>query len=173
MGFTKLAEDRFILVDGVGKGVFLAVHVNQERRLVFALQHSGRGAAGEAGQPDRLLFHNRIEHKLGGIRQLLRESNLQLIVELFRQAGDLQPFRVAGRGRALPGPHNIFQAAFLADVAGKFTVRGGGEKMDGFVDIGLAAAIWAKDDIQRPQLQLDIPDRSEILYAEMVDHGAP
>ena len=45
--------------------------------------------------------------------------------------------------------------------------------MNGFVDIGLAAAIRPQHDIERAQLQFDIPDRPEILYADMVNHGAP
>jgi hypothetical protein len=42
-----------------------------------------------------------------------------------------------------------------------------------FVDVGLAAAIRPKHDIERAQFQFDIPDRPEILYADMVNHGAP
>ncbi len=45
--------------------------------------------------------------------------------------------------------------------------------MNGFVNVGLAAAIRPKHDVERAQFQLDIPDRSEILYADMVNHGAP
>jgi hypothetical protein len=45
--------------------------------------------------------------------------------------------------------------------------------VDGFIDIGFTAAVGAKDDIQRPEFQLNIPDRSEIFYPDMVNHRFP
>ena len=45
--------------------------------------------------------------------------------------------------------------------------------MDGFINVGFAAAVGAKDDIQRAEFQLNIPDRSEIFYPDMVNHKFP
>lgn len=94
---AQLTKDRLVLINRVGEGIFLAVDIEQERSLVFPLQHPGRRSPGESRQPDGLLFDNRIEHKLSGIRQLFRKTHLELIVKIPGQTGNLQPTRVARR----------------------------------------------------------------------------
>lgn len=40
---AQLTKDRLVLINRVGEGIFLAVDIEQERSLVFPLQHLAEG----------------------------------------------------------------------------------------------------------------------------------
>ena len=155
---AKLTEHRLVFINTLGEGAFLPGDIDEERRLILALQYAGGRPTGVACQPDVLFFDDGIEHELRRIGQFFRETYLQFIIKALRPTGDLQPAGMAIEGGTISGPHHIFQAALCADKPRQPAVGSRGQQMDGVVNIGFAAAVRTEDNVQWPQLQFDIPD---------------
>lgn len=170
MRFAELTEHRLVFIDALSERTFLPRHIDEKRRLILTLQYAGGRPAGVAGQPDVLFFNDGIEHELRRIGQFFREAYLQLIIEAVGPAGDLQTAGMTINGRTLPGPHHILQTALFADKPRQPAVSGGGQQVDGVINIGFAAAVGAEDNVQRPELQRDIPDRAKVLNTDVLNH---